>query len=82
MCCFIAIVGGLKHAFTQVINVNVLMVVCCVSAQRSAVEKPTVDHQDSEHCSVLGGLQMVLRGQNFTSETRVVFYEKTHGEEI
>ncbi|XP_057193967.1 nuclear factor of activated T-cells, cytoplasmic 2 isoform X1 [Triplophysa rosa] len=49
-------------------------------SQRSAVEKPTVDHQDSDHCSVLGGLQMVLRGQNFTSETRVVFYEKTHGD--
>ncbi|XP_046882250.1 nuclear factor of activated T-cells, cytoplasmic 2 isoform X2 [Hypomesus transpacificus] len=47
-------------------------------SQRSAQEYPRVENQDLECCSVLGGQQMILLGQNFTSESRVVFTEKTH----
>ncbi|RXN03688.1 nuclear factor of activated T- cytoplasmic 2-like protein [Labeo rohita] len=47
-------------------------------SQRSAHEHPAVERQDLDHCSVLGGLQMILRGQNFTSESKVIFFEKTH----
>ncbi|KAG1963323.1 nuclear factor of activated T-cells, cytoplasmic 2 [Pimephales promelas] len=47
-------------------------------SQRSAHEHPAVERQDVDHCSVLGGLQMSLRGQNFTSESKVIFFEKTH----
>uniref|UniRef100_A0A672NCB7 Nuclear factor of activated T-cells, cytoplasmic 1-like n=1 Tax=Sinocyclocheilus grahami TaxID=75366 RepID=A0A672NCB7_SINGR len=47
-------------------------------SQRSAHEQPVVDHHDLDHCSVLGGPQMILRGQNFTSESKVIFFEKTH----
>ncbi|XP_051563495.1 nuclear factor of activated T-cells, cytoplasmic 2-like [Myxocyprinus asiaticus] len=47
-------------------------------SQRSAHEQPAVERQDVDHCLVLGGQQMVLRGQNFTPESRVIFFEKTH----
>jgi len=50
------------------------------SAQRSAQELPAVERQDLDRCSVLGGQQMVLTGQNFTSESKVIFSEKTQGE--
>lgn len=50
------------------------------SAQRSAQEFPTVERQDLDRCSVHGGQQMVLTGQNFTSDSKVVFSEKTQGE--
>lgn len=50
-----------------------------ISAQRSAHELPAVERQDVECCSVLGGLRMILTGQNFTSESRVLFTEKTQG---
>ena len=53
---------------------------CVSAAQRSAQEYPRVENQDLECCSVLGGQQMILLGKNFTSESRVVFTEKTHGE--
>ncbi|XP_028854879.1 nuclear factor of activated T-cells, cytoplasmic 2 isoform X2 [Denticeps clupeoides] len=46
-------------------------------SQRSAHELPAVERQDVDRCSVLGGLQMVLTGQNFTSDSKVVFTEKT-----
>ncbi|XP_066521548.1 nuclear factor of activated T-cells, cytoplasmic 2 isoform X2 [Hoplias malabaricus] len=46
-------------------------------SQRSAQEHPAVERQDVDCCSVLGGLQMILTGQNFTSESRVFFTEKT-----
>uniref|UniRef100_W5JZK9 Nuclear factor of activated T-cells, cytoplasmic 2 n=1 Tax=Astyanax mexicanus TaxID=7994 RepID=W5JZK9_ASTMX len=46
-------------------------------SQRSAHELPAVERQDVDCCSVLGGLQMILTGQNFTSESRVIFTEKT-----
>ncbi|KAF5896299.1 nuclear factor of activated T-cell, partial [Clarias magur] len=46
-------------------------------SQRSAHESPAVERQDLDRCSVLGGLQMILTGQNFTSESRVLFTEKT-----
>ncbi|KAI4892103.1 hypothetical protein NFI96_012450, partial [Prochilodus magdalenae] len=46
-------------------------------SQRSAHELPAVERQDVEACSVLGGVQMILTGQNFTSESRVLFTEKT-----
>lgn len=51
------------------------------SAQRSAQEFPAVERQDLDRCSVLGGQQMVLTGQNFTSDSKVIFSEKTQGEE-
>ncbi|XP_073708282.1 nuclear factor of activated T-cells, cytoplasmic 2 [Garra rufa] len=49
-------------------------------SQRSAHEHPAVECQDLDHCSVLGGLQMILRGQNFTSESKVIFFEKMHAD--
>ncbi|KAI1897106.1 hypothetical protein AGOR_G00079700 [Albula goreensis] len=52
-------------------------------SQRSAHELPMVEKQDVESCSVLGGQQMILTGQNFTSDSKVVFNEKTHdGQQI
>lgn len=51
-------------------------------SQRSAHEQPGVERQDLDHCSVLGGLQMILSGQNFTSESRVIFFEKTRGADL
>nr|XP_015220063.1 PREDICTED: nuclear factor of activated T-cells, cytoplasmic 2 isoform X1 [Lepisosteus oculatus] len=52
-------------------------------SQRSAHELPMVEKQDTESCSVLGGQQMILTGQNFTSDSKVVFTEKTHdGQQI
>lgn len=51
------------------------------SAQRSAQELPSVEQQDLDKCSVLGGQLMVLTGQNFTSDSRVVFSEKTQGKD-
>lgn len=51
------------------------------SAQRSAQECPTVERQDLDRCSVRGGQQMVLTGQNFTSDSKVMFSEKTQGKE-
>lgn len=39
-----------------------------------------VEKQDMDHCSVLGGQQMILTGQNFSSDSKVVFMEKTQGE--
>lgn len=50
------------------------------SAQR-AQELPTVERQDLDRCSVLGGQQMVLTGLNFTSDSRVIFSERTQGKE-
>uniref|UniRef100_A0A3Q0SBJ9 RHD domain-containing protein n=1 Tax=Amphilophus citrinellus TaxID=61819 RepID=A0A3Q0SBJ9_AMPCI len=50
-------------------------------SQRSAQELPAVERQDLDQCSVLGGQQMVLTGQNFTSDSKVIFSEKTQGEE-
>ncbi|XP_041747903.1 nuclear factor of activated T-cells, cytoplasmic 2 isoform X1 [Coregonus clupeaformis] len=46
-------------------------------SQRSAHQLPTVERQDVERCSVLGGQQMILTGQNLTSDSKVVFTEKT-----
>ncbi|KAL0977908.1 hypothetical protein UPYG_G00163070 [Umbra pygmaea] len=46
-------------------------------SQRSAHELPTVERQDVDFCSLLGGQQMILTGQNFTSDSKVVFTEKT-----
>ncbi|CAN9511891.1 unnamed protein product [Ophioblennius macclurei] len=52
-------------------------------SQRSAQELPAVERQNLDRCSVLGGQQMVLTGQNFTSDSKVVFSEKTqHGQQI
>ncbi|KAM9361403.1 nuclear factor of activated T-cells, cytoplasmic 2 [Symphorus nematophorus] len=52
-------------------------------SQRSAQELPAVARQDLERCSVLGGQQMVLTGQNFTSDSKVIFSEKTQdGQQI
>ncbi|KAH1181938.1 hypothetical protein KIL84_009692, partial [Mauremys mutica] len=45
--------------------------------QRSAHELPMVERQDIESCLVYGGQQMILSGQNFTAESKVVFTEKT-----
>uniref|UniRef100_A0A3P9P3E9 RHD domain-containing protein n=1 Tax=Poecilia reticulata TaxID=8081 RepID=A0A3P9P3E9_POERE len=49
-------------------------------SQRSAQEFPAVERQDLDRCSILGGQQMVLTGQNFTSDSKVIFSEKTQGE--
>ncbi|TNM86673.1 hypothetical protein fugu_006903 [Takifugu bimaculatus] len=52
-------------------------------SQRSAHELPMVEKQDMDHCSVLGGQQMILTGQNFSSDSKVVFMEKTQdGQQI
>lgn len=51
------------------------------SAQRSAMELPAVERHDLDRCSVLGGHQMVLTGQNFSPDSKVIFSEKTQGEE-
>lgn len=39
-----------------------------------------VEKQDMDSCSVLGGQQMILTGQNFSSDSKVIFMEKTQGE--
>ncbi|KAM9409889.1 nuclear factor of activated T-cells, cytoplasmic 2 [Pholidichthys leucotaenia] len=46
-------------------------------SQRSALDSPEVERQDLDQCSVLGGQQMVLTGKNFTSDSKVIFSEKT-----
>lgn len=51
-----------------------------LTAQRSAHELPMVEKQDMDSCSVLGGQQMILTGQNFSSDSKVIFLEKTQGE--
>ncbi|KAM3620744.1 uncharacterized protein V6R79_001375 [Siganus canaliculatus] len=52
-------------------------------SQRSAQELPGVERQDLDRCSVLGGQQMVLTGHNFTSDSKVIFSEKTQdGQQI
>lgn len=57
-----------------------LSVFVSTAAQRSAHELPMVEKQDMDHCSVLGGQQMILTGQNFSSDSKVLFMEKTQGE--
>lgn len=52
------------------------------SAQRSAHELPMVERQDMDSCLVYGGQQMILTGQNFTAESKVVFMEKTTGQSL
>ncbi|TRY88270.1 hypothetical protein DNTS_032461 [Danionella cerebrum] len=47
-------------------------------SQRSAHELPMVENQDMDACSVLGGQQMILTGQNFSADSKVIFMEKTH----
>uniref|UniRef100_A0A3P8SW91 RHD domain-containing protein n=1 Tax=Amphiprion percula TaxID=161767 RepID=A0A3P8SW91_AMPPE len=52
-------------------------------SQRSAQELPAVERQDRDRCSVHGGQRMVLTGQNFTSDSKVIFSEKTQdGQQI
>ncbi|XP_067301733.1 nuclear factor of activated T-cells, cytoplasmic 2 isoform X2 [Pseudorasbora parva] len=52
-------------------------------SQRSAHELPMVEKQDMDACSVLGGQQMILTGQNFSADSKVIFMEKTHdGQQI
>ncbi|XP_017274600.1 nuclear factor of activated T-cells, cytoplasmic 2 isoform X1 [Kryptolebias marmoratus] len=52
-------------------------------SQRSAHELPMVEKQDLDSCSVLGGQQMILTGQNFSSDSKVIFLEKTQdGQQI
>ncbi|KAM5135485.1 nuclear factor of activated T-cells, cytoplasmic 2 [Mantella aurantiaca] len=46
-------------------------------SQRSAHELPLVERQDIDSCLVYGGQQMILSGQNFTAESKVIFTEKT-----
>ncbi|KAL1020605.1 hypothetical protein UPYG_G00002330 [Umbra pygmaea] len=46
-------------------------------SQRSAHELPMVEKQGTDSCSVLGGQQMILTGQNFSSDSKVIFSEKT-----
>ncbi|XP_077430500.1 nuclear factor of activated T-cells, cytoplasmic 2 [Vanacampus margaritifer] len=52
-------------------------------SQHSAQEIPVVKMQNLDRCSVLGGQQMLLTGQNFTYDSRVMFSEKTQdGQQI
>lgn len=52
-------------------------------SQRSAHELPLVERQDMDSCCVLGGQQMILTGHNFSSDSKVVFTEKTQdGQQI
>ncbi|XP_072304952.1 nuclear factor of activated T-cells, cytoplasmic 2 isoform X2 [Eucyclogobius newberryi] len=52
-------------------------------SQRSAHELPLVERQDMDSCCVLGGQQMILSGHNFSSDSKVVFMEKTQdGQQI
>ncbi|XP_055508438.1 nuclear factor of activated T-cells, cytoplasmic 2 isoform X2 [Leucoraja erinacea] len=52
-------------------------------SQRSAHELPMVEKQSTDNCLVTGGQQMILNGQNFTTESKVVFTEKTpEGQQI
>uniref|UniRef100_A0A8C6U642 Nuclear factor of activated T cells 2a n=1 Tax=Neogobius melanostomus TaxID=47308 RepID=A0A8C6U642_9GOBI len=46
-------------------------------SQRSAHELPLVEQQDMDSCCVLGGQQMILTGHNFSSDSKVLFTEKT-----
>ncbi|XP_043945959.1 nuclear factor of activated T-cells, cytoplasmic 2 isoform X2 [Protopterus annectens] len=45
-------------------------------SQRSAHELPMVENQTIDSCSVFGGQQMILTGQNFTADSKVLFIEK------
>lgn len=56
-----------------------LFSLCVLAAQRSAHELPLVEKQDMDGCSVLGGQLMILTGQNFSADSKVVFMEKTQG---
>ncbi|XP_037108196.1 nuclear factor of activated T-cells, cytoplasmic 2 [Syngnathus acus] len=52
-------------------------------SQHSAQEIPLVKMQNLDRCSVLGGQQMILTGQNFSYDARVMFSEKAHdGQQI
>ncbi|KAK2897198.1 nuclear factor of activated T-cells, cytoplasmic 2 isoform X1 [Channa argus] len=52
-------------------------------SQRSAHELPMVEKQNMDSCSVMGGQQMILTGQNFSSDSKVIFMEKTQdGQQI
>ncbi|XP_033826077.1 nuclear factor of activated T-cells, cytoplasmic 2 isoform X2 [Periophthalmus magnuspinnatus] len=52
-------------------------------SQRSAHELPLVERQDIDSCCVLGGQQMILSGHNFSSDSKVIFVEKTQdGQQI
>lgn len=83
-------VDGFKYMFHPSIctlqNRNILPYsvnfsnVCLLPAQRSAHELPMVEKQNMDSCSVLGGQQMILTGQNFSADSKVIFTEKTHGE--
>ncbi|XP_072350543.1 nuclear factor of activated T-cells, cytoplasmic 2-like, partial [Scyliorhinus torazame] len=46
-------------------------------SQRSAHELPMVEKQSTDNCFVTGGQRMILTGQNFTTESKVLFTEKT-----
>lgn len=51
-------------------------------SQRSAHELPMVEKQDMDSCSVLGGQQMILTGQNFSSDSKVIFMEKPQEQQM
>ncbi|XP_077458197.1 nuclear factor of activated T-cells, cytoplasmic 2-like isoform X2 [Stigmatopora argus] len=52
-------------------------------SQHSAQEIPLVKLQNLDQCSALGGQEMLLTGQNFTYDSRVVFSERTQdGQQI
>nr|XP_057910685.1 nuclear factor of activated T-cells, cytoplasmic 2 [Doryrhamphus excisus] len=46
-------------------------------SQHSAQEIPLVKKQNLDRCSVLGRQHMLLTGQNFSCDSRVIFSEKT-----
>uniref|UniRef100_UPI00358EB572 nuclear factor of activated T-cells, cytoplasmic 3-like n=1 Tax=Myxine glutinosa TaxID=7769 RepID=UPI00358EB572 len=45
-------------------------------SQRSAQELPLVERQSTESCLVTGGEELVITGQNFTPDSKVIFVEK------
>ncbi|KAM6979730.1 uncharacterized protein nfatc2b [Aplochiton taeniatus] len=66
----------IPHPEGQLVSLQVASVPIECS-QRSAQDHPTVEKQDLDRCSVLGGQQMMLTGQNFNCDSKVVFSEKT-----
>lgn len=52
---------------------------CCVPAQRSGQELPQVESFSPASCSVDGGEELLITGSNISTQSRVVFMEKTSG---
>lgn len=51
------------------------------AAQRSAQELPVIESVSFTSCSVEGGEELLLSGTNFMALSRVVFMERSTGEQ-